>query len=140
VSEERFRRMRGLERLLVARDSYSYLHLPLIAGIILVALGVKKTLGHVDEPLKTVPAVALFGGIALYYVAHVAFRWRTAHSLGSERLVAALVSLALIPVATEVDSLVALGLAAALAALLIGYESIRYGELRRRARAAAAHG
>jgi low temperature requirement protein LtrA len=140
VSEERFRRMRGLERLLVARDSYSYLHLPLIAGIILVALGVKKTLGHVDEPLKTVPAVALFGGIALYYVAHVAFRWRTGHSLGSERLVAALVSLALIPVATEVDSLVALGLAAALAALLIGYESIRYGELRRRARASAAHG
>ena len=109
-------------------------------ALALVALGVKKTLGHVDEPLKTVPAVALFGGIALYYVAHVAFRWRTAHSLGSERLVAALVSLALIPVATEVDSLVALGLAAALAALLIGYESIRYGELRRRARASAAHG
>jgi low temperature requirement protein LtrA len=140
MSEERFRHMRGLERLLVARDSYSYLHLPLVAGIILVALGVKKTLGHVDEPLKTVPAVALFGGIALYYVAHVAFRWRTAHTLGSERLVAALVSLALIPVATEVDSLVALGLAAALAALLIAYESIRYGELRRRARASAAHG
>jgi low temperature requirement protein LtrA len=140
ISEERFRHLRGLERLLVARDSYSYLHLPLIAGIILVALGVKKTLGHVDEPLKTVPAVALFGGVALYYVAHVAFRWRTTHSLGSERLAAALVSLALIPVATEVDSLAALGLAAALAALLIGYESIRHGELRRRARASAAHG
>ena len=140
VSEERFRHMRGLERLLVARDSYSYLHLPLVAGIILVALGVKKTLGHVDEPLKTVPAVALFGGIALYYVAHVAFHWRTARWLSGERLVAALVSLALIPVATEIDSLVALGLAAALAALLIAYESIRYGELRRQARASAAHG
>jgi Bacterial low temperature requirement A protein (LtrA) len=101
---------------------------------------VKKTLGHVDEPLKTVPAVALFGGIALYYAAHVAFRLRAAHTLSRERILAALVSLALIPVATEVDSLVALGMAAALAALLIAYESVHHAELRRRAREAAAHG
>jgi low temperature requirement protein LtrA len=140
LSEEHFRHLRGEARLLMARDAYSYLHLPLIAGILLVALGVKKTLGHVDEPLKTVPAVALFGGIAVYYAAHVAFRLRAADTLSRERLLAALVSLALIPVATEVDSLVALGLAAALAALLIAYESIRHAELRRRARESAAHG
>jgi low temperature requirement protein LtrA len=132
--------MHGLERLLIARDAYSYLHLPLIAGIILVALGVKKTLGQVDEPLKTVPAVALFGGIALYYAAHVAFRMRTAHTFSAERLVAALACLALIPIATEVDSLVALGLAAGVAALLITYESMRHAELRRRTRASASHG
>ena len=60
----------------VARDSYSYLHLPMIAGIVLVALGVKKAIGHVDEPLETVPAVALFGGIALYYAGHLGFRLR----------------------------------------------------------------
>jgi low temperature requirement protein LtrA len=137
VAEERFREMKGDERLLVARDSYSYLHLPLVAGIILVALGVKKTLGDVDEPLKTVPAVGLFGGIALYYAAHVAFRLRTAHTLSRERLMAAAVALALIPLAVEVDAVVALGLAAALSALLIAYESIRYGDLRRRAREAA---
>ena len=140
LSEEHFRNLHGEERVLVARDAYSYLHLPLIAGILLMALGVKKTLGHVDEPLGTVPAVALFGGIALYYAAHVAFRLRMAHALSRERLVAALISLALIPVATEVDSLVALGIAAALAALLIAYESVRHADLRRRAREAAAHG
>jgi low temperature requirement protein LtrA len=139
LSEEYFRNLRGEERLLVARDAYSYLHLPLIAGILLVALGVKKTLGDVDEPLKTVPAVALFGGIALYYAAHVAFRLRTAHTLSRERLVAALVCPALIPLGTEVDSLVALGIAAALAALLIAYESVRHSDLRRRARETAAH-
>ena len=71
VAERRFRRMPAELRVRIARDSYSYLHLPMIAGIVLVALGVKKTLGHVDEPLDTVPAVALFGGIALYYAAHV---------------------------------------------------------------------
>ena len=140
LSEQRFRHLQGEARLLVARDAYSYLHLPMIAGILLVALGVKKTLGHVDEPLETVPAVALFGGIALYYAAHVAFRLRSAHTLSRERVVAALVSLALIPVATEVDSLAALGIAAVLAALLIGYESVRHADLRRRAHEATAHG
>ena len=67
VAERRFRAMPAELRVRIARDSYSYLHLPMIAGIVLVALGVKKTLLHVDEPLQTVPAVALFGGIALYY-------------------------------------------------------------------------
>ncbi len=140
ISEESFRHLRGEARLLMARDAYSYLHLPLIAGILLLALGVKKTLGHVDEPLKTVPAVALFGGIALYYAAHVAFRLRTTHTLSRERLVAAAVCLALIPVATEVDSLVAVGIAAGLAALLIAYESVHHSELRRRTRETALHG
>ena len=51
----------GYERLRIARDSYSYLHLLMIAGIVLIALGIKKTIGHVDEPLKIVPAVALLG-------------------------------------------------------------------------------
>ena len=64
-------RARGDEQAVIARDSYSYLHLPMIAGIVLFALGVKKTIGDVDEPLKTVPAVALFGGIALYFAGHV---------------------------------------------------------------------
>ena len=60
----------------MARDSYSYLHLPMVAGIVLFALGAKKTLGDVGEPLKLVPAFALCGGVALYLLAHVAFRLR----------------------------------------------------------------
>jgi low temperature requirement protein LtrA len=140
AAERRFRQLRGYARVRMARDSYAYLHLPMIAGIVLVALGVKKTLGDVDEPLKTVPAVALFGGIALYYAAHVGFRLRNLGTLNRPRLVAALASLALIPLATEVDSLAALGIAAALAALVIAYETTRYAEARRRMRATHAHG
>jgi low temperature requirement protein LtrA len=140
AAERRFRELRGYARVRMARDSYAYLHLPMIAGIVLVALGVKKTLGDVDEPLKTVPAVALFGGIALYYAAHVGFRLRNLGTLNRPRLVAALASLALIPLATEVDSLAALGIAAALAALVIAYETTRYAEARRRMRATHAHG
>ena len=85
----------------MARDSFSYLHLPMVAGIVLVALGIKKTLAHVDDPLHVVPATALLGGTALYLLAHVAFRWRNVHTLNRRRLGLAIVLLALIPVAVR---------------------------------------
>jgi low temperature requirement protein LtrA len=134
AAERRFRSSEGYERLRIARDSYSYLHLPMIAGIVLVALGVKKTLGDVDEPLKTIPSVALFGGVALYYAGHVAFRLRNVRTLNRPRLVALVVCLALIPVGTEVDAIVALALAAVITSSVIAYEAIRYAELRARVR------
>jgi low temperature requirement protein LtrA len=134
VAERRFRAMSEDLRVRIARDSYSYLHLPMIAGIILLALGVKKTLQHVDEPLKLVPAVALFGGIALYYAGHVGFRLRNLGSVNRVRLTALVVSVALIPLAVEVDALVALALAAGLTCAVILYETTRFREARHRIR------
>ena len=134
VSERHFREMRGEHMVRVARDSYSYLHLPMIAGIILVALGVKKAIGHVDDPLETVPAVALFGGIALYYAGHLGFRLRNVRTLNRPRLVAAVACVCLIPLSTEVDAIWALALAAAVTSAVIAYETIRYAEARRRVR------
>jgi low temperature requirement protein LtrA len=134
VAERHFRESRGEHRLRIARDSYSYLHLPMIAGIVLVALGVKKTLAHVDEPLDTIPAVALFGGIALYYAGHLGFRLRNVRTLNRPRLVALLVCLALIPLGTEIDALVSVALAAAVTSAVIAYEAIRYAEARDRVR------
>ena len=134
VSERRFRAMPDDLRVRIARDSYSYLHLPMIAGIVLLALGVKKTLQHVDEPLKLVPAVALFGGIALYYAGHVGFRLRNLGSVNRVRLTALLVALALIPLAVEVDALIALALAAGLTCAVIVYEAIHFREARHRIR------
>jgi low temperature requirement protein LtrA len=134
VAERRFRRMPLEQRVRIARDSYSYLHLPMIAGIVLLALGVKKTLEHVDEPLHTVPAVALFGGIALYYAGHVGFRLRNLGSINYVRLTALVVSVALIPLAREVDALVAVALAACLTAAVIAYEAVHFREARRRIR------
>ena len=92
----------GRERNEVARDSFSYLHLPMVAGIVLLALGLKKTLEHVDDPLKLVPAVAMLGGIALYLLAHVAFRWRNVHRFSVQRVICAVVLVAFIPAAEEV--------------------------------------
>ena len=100
----------------------------------LVALGVKKAIGHVEEPLETVPAVALFGGIALYYAGHLGFRLRNVRSLNRPRLVAAVACLCLIPLSTEVDAIWALALAAAVTSAVIAYETIRWAEARTRVR------
>ncbi len=73
----------------MARDSYSLIHFGMVAGIILAALGLKKTIGDVDAPLKVEVATAALGGSALYLLAHVAFRWRNVHSLNRRRLACA---------------------------------------------------
>lgn len=75
--EERLQEADGPARASLARDVYSYLHIPLVFGIVLAALGLKKTLGHVDEPLKAVAVAALAGGIALCFAALVAMRLRS---------------------------------------------------------------
>jgi low temperature requirement protein LtrA len=124
----------GRERNEIARDSFSYLHFPMVAGIVLVALGFKKTLAHVDDSLDLIPAVALLGGTALYLLAHVAFRWRNVHRFGWQRLACALVLLALIPAAESLPALATLAIVAALLALLIAYERVRFAELRERLR------
>jgi low temperature requirement protein LtrA len=134
VAERRFRDAQGHRRIRIARDSYSYLHLPMIAGIVLVALGVKKTLGHVDEPLETIPSVALFGGIAVYYAGHIGFRLRNVGTINRPRSVALVVCLALAALGTEVDAIVALAVAAAVTSAVIAYEAIAYADARRRVR------
>jgi low temperature requirement protein LtrA len=134
VAERRLRGARGHAANRLARDSYSYLHLPMVAGIVLVALGGKKTLEHVDEPLEAVSATALCGGAALYLAAHVAFRARNVGSVNRQRIVAAFACLALIPLATTVDSLAALAAIATVLATLISFEALYFREARARVR------
>ncbi len=117
-----------------ARDAYSILHLPMVAGIILIALGLKKTIEHVDDPLKAVPAFALVGGVAIYLLAHVAFRWRNVHTLNRRRLGLGIALFALLPVAVEIPALATLAIVTAIACALIAYEAIRYAEHRDRVR------
>ncbi len=89
VAEERFSAAVGAAQIRMARDSYALLHLPMISGIVLFALGVKKVVEHTGDPLKDMPAVALCGGLALYLLAHVGFRLRNTRSVGWPRIVAA---------------------------------------------------
>jgi low temperature requirement protein LtrA len=135
VAERRLSRAPvGREQNDIARDSFSYLHFPMVAGIVLAALGLKKTLEHVDDPLKAVPAVAMLGGVGLYLLAHVAFRWRNVHRFSVQRLLTAALLAAFVPVALELPALATLGFVAAALAALIAYETVRFVELRDRLR------
>ena len=124
----------GREQNEIARDSYSYLHYPMIAGIVLVALGLKKTIGDVDDPLKVEIATALMGGLALYLFAHVAFRYRNIHSLNRQRLIVGVLYLALIPLAAELDAIATVVIATVIFCALIAYEAVRFSEARERIR------
>ena len=124
----------GREQNEMARDSYSYLHFPMVAGIVLIALGMKKTLEHVEDPLKLVPAVAMIGGTSVYLLAHVAFRLRNVRTLNRQRLLCAVALLALVPVAAEIPALATLAILATVMTALIAYEAIRFAEARDRVR------
>ncbi|HEY2334721.1 MAG TPA: low temperature requirement protein A [Solirubrobacterales bacterium] len=118
----------------MARDSYSYLHLPMVAGIVLVALGLKTTIGHFGGHLDAVPAFALLGGLAAYLLGHVAFRYRHIHTINRQRLLLAIVLLILVPVAMEVPALAALAFVNVALWAMIAYETRSYGEGRQRVR------
>jgi low temperature requirement protein LtrA len=118
----------------MARDSYSYLHFPMVAGIVLVALGMKKTLGHVEDPLKVEAATALLGGTAVYLWAHVAFRYRHVHTINTRRLALGVLLCAFIPIAVEVPALVTISVLAGLLVVLILVETRSYGAARERTR------
>jgi low temperature requirement protein LtrA len=134
VAERKLASLSGEQQNALARDSYSYLHFPMIAGIVLLALGVKKAIGHVYEPLDIAPAVALCGGVALYLAGHIAFRLRNVGSWNRQRTIAALACLALVPLATNADSLIALAAVAAVVVVLTTFEAIYFREARERIR------
>jgi low temperature requirement protein LtrA len=124
----------GRERNALARDSYSYLHLPMVAGIVLVALGLKKTLADVGDPLETVPAFALLGGVGVYLLAHVALRLRNVHTVNRQRLVLGVALFALVPIAVEIPALASVAAVTAMLSAMIAYETLSYGDARDRVR------
>jgi low temperature requirement protein LtrA len=142
VAERVLRRLQGEERARLARDAYSYLHLPMVAGVALVALGVEQVLDHVGhasdgglaESLPVLPLGALYGGVALFLFAHVAFKRRTWGQLSLRRVVVGVVICALIPAVMVLPALAALALLTAIMVALIATEAVRYSEAREQVR------
>jgi low temperature requirement protein LtrA len=120
----------GVEQARIALHSYSYLHLPMIAGIVLFALGLEEALHDVAEALDIVPAVALCGGASLYLLGHVASLYQTTGRVFRRRTVGALVLLALIPAAVAIPALAALALVSTVCSFVVAYEAIRHREHR----------
>jgi low temperature requirement protein LtrA len=125
----------GEERIALARDAYTYLHLPMVAGIVLFAFAMKVTLAQVSDKLDTIPALALCGGPALYLFAYVALRFRVSRTFGRGRLVASIACALLVPIALVVPALVALALVAVVWIALHAYEIIWWSDARAQTRA-----
>jgi low temperature requirement protein LtrA len=134
VAERKLREAAPAARARIARDSYTYLHLPMVAGIVIFAFGVKTTLAHVHAHLHGLPAAALCGGVALYLLALSTFKRRNIGSFNYPRLVAAAALAALAPAATVLPALLSLGLVSLVTCALIAYEVRRYAEARDRIR------
>jgi low temperature requirement protein LtrA len=125
-------------RPILARDAYTFLHFPMVAGIVLLALGLKKVLEyvgdtehhHLDDPLKGIGLYALFFGVILYLLAHVGFKWRTTHQLGISRLITAGLCVVAVPLVTPVPALGQLGVLAGLLIGLVAFETIRFAQER----------
>ena len=138
VGERVLAAARGEHRSRLARDSYSYLHLPMVLGVVLLALGLKKVLNYVGDerahtladPLYGIPLVALYGGVALYLLGLVGFRLRNLHTLNRQRLAVAVLLLLLIPAVSGLPALASLGVLTAVMVGLICYEALRYADVR----------
>jgi low temperature requirement protein LtrA len=89
---------------LAAADGYSYIHLLLVAGIIVFAVGVKSVIPNVDEPLSDPARLCLCGGVALYLAGHTAFRWRLTGNIEVAKLVAAALALVVFAVTGDADA------------------------------------
>ena len=130
-------------RVRLARNAYSFGHMPLAVGVVLVALGLKEVLLYVSdsshheltEPLARVALAALIGGVVVYLLGHVVFKWLTVHSVSAVRLAAAGVLLLAIPVIAGRPALLQLGVVALIVVCAVLIESVIFAESRRRIRA-----
>jgi low temperature requirement protein LtrA len=126
----------------LARDAYSYLHLPMLAGVVLLALGLKKILEYVGDPvhheladpLKGIGLTALVGGVTLYLLGHVAFKWCVLHVVNVERAVLAVALLSLLLIGPRLPALATLAVLTAAMVGLVAVETIRLAEVRHRIR------
>lgn len=117
AAEDRFAATEGYERGILARNSYAYLHLPIVAGIIFVAVGLEEVVSYVTEPLALIPVASLYGGCVLYLLGHTVYQYHNIGNINITRLVTAGLIGLLSIFATRVTALVAL---AGITGLLVG--------------------
>jgi low temperature requirement protein LtrA len=137
AAERRVHETTGAERVRMALEAYTYGHFPIVAGIIVAAVGVEGVLEHADETkgLGAFYALPLYGGLALYLAGHVFFKRRVLGSASRERPVAVAVLLAAIPAGIAAPPLAAMAGVVVILGVLLGVESVRYADHRRGVRA-----
>jgi low temperature requirement protein LtrA len=122
------------DRFRLAIAGFFYAFAPMLLGIVAIAAGVKKSLGHIGEVLEPGPAVILGAGLATYLVGDALFRRVFGMGPIAPRLVVALLALLTVPLGLAVNAGAQL---VALVVLLVGVLAL---EEVRRSRPAEAPG
>jgi low temperature requirement protein LtrA len=132
AAEHRLRDAQGQARVRMALEAYTYGHFPIVAGIIVGAVGVEGVLAHAGEgePLGLFYAAALYGGFALYLAGHLIFKQRMHAALSVPRLVTVAILLLALLAAAFLPSLVGLAGLVLVLGVLIVVETRRYTALR----------
>ncbi len=139
AAEHELSRTTGVVRANLATDAYTYLHVTIIAGVVISALGVEEVLAHVEsvDAFGWFGAVALLGGTSLYLAGHGFFWRRVGGTWKLWRLGTATLLLLLIPWAALLPPLAALGLVVLIVIALVVIETTKYAEKRAEIRAGA---
>ncbi|MBC6449995.1 low temperature requirement protein A [Actinokineospora sp. HBU206404] len=147
MAEHALAKVRGAERTSMARTAFTYLHLPMVIGIVMLALGLKKVLNYVagvdghtlSDSLYGPPLWAMFGGTALYLLAQAAISWRCNRAFKVHRVTLGVLLIAVVPGMALLPALASLGVLTASVVGLIVYEWVRYHDYREGIRHAAEH-
>jgi low temperature requirement protein LtrA len=89
----------------LARDAYTYGHLPIVAGIIATAVGQDLLIAHPQDALHGVGLSMVLGGPALFLLGETLFRRRITGRWNRERLAALALLVLLLPPAVHVSAL-----------------------------------
>ena len=107
----------------LARDAYTYLHIPIVAGIIVVAVADEVVIAHPGASPSGAELAVILGGPVLYLVGHTLFRLRMIHNVSRKRVVAAIAILALAPLGGTLSSLALAACVLAILAVLAAAET-----------------
>jgi low temperature requirement protein LtrA len=120
IAEERLRSHDDV--VLAAADSYSYIHLAIVAGIIVFAVGMKVAIHDVSSDLPDAARLALCGGLALYFAGNAAFRLRLAGAVANAQLAGVLGMAAVFSLAGALTTVWVLALATVVVVAVCGLE------------------
>jgi low temperature requirement protein LtrA len=116
----------------MARDAYTYLHVVLVAGIIVTAVGDELVIAHPTEELPGREVAAVVAGPAIYLFGQALFRWRMAGTISGKRLGGAIACVAASAVGAVTSALVLATLVTAILVAVIAAEQVAGARRRRR--------
>ncbi|MGW4214119.1 low temperature requirement protein A [Lentzea sp. NPDC004789] len=97
-AEHSLQSMTPAQRAKAALSAFGWAHAPILLGIVVVAVGVKKTIGHATEHLHLSGALALGGGAAIFLLGEIYFRAQLKIGTNTWRIIALLAALATVPI------------------------------------------